>query len=220
MTILEQFQPLLDKLPGDALVCGGSTAGKLYSNYPWPPLDVLPAHRHNTQEKVDFLCDAAGGFKGKVVSDIGCANGAVTLGIWMKGGISRGYDWNSTDIELARLANSILGCGSEFFTQDITSAIPAPLKVAHVIVYLSVWKWVVRNRGVEAANGTLRNVSEQTDMLLFESGITDSGIDLVPYKRKDIPDILEQNTRYKNIELVGQLPKDHQNVNRDLWRCW
>lgn len=226
---MTDFPRLLAALPGNILEYGGSNSGKLYANYPWPPLDKLPAHRDNTMERLTFLLEALGGdVSGKSILDIGCSNGALSIGMALQGAYVVGCDWNGAELEIAELAAKVMGVRKTVTFQQLDVANPLsrqtwawmPLMAKRdICLFLSVWKWIVRSRGIEAANTMLREISRKGGILLFESGVTDSGIDLVPYKKADMEQILRDNTSYTKIEMVGSVPQDWQKVDRQLWRC-
>ena len=219
---MTDFDVLLSDLPGNVLEYGGSNDGKLYQDYPWTPLNALPAHRRNTTERLKFLLGAMQfDITGKNVLDVGCSNGALSIGMALRGARVVGYDWNRTEIRIAQQAAKVMGVSNHTtFTYLNAYLLPLPSKVYDVGLFLSVWKWIVRNYDSPSANSVLFNISNHCRVLLFESGITDSGIDLgIGYTQSDFPSILEDHTRYTNFEMVGLLPKDHQNVNRQLWRC-
>lgn len=219
---MTDFDTLLAALPGNALEYGGSNDGKLYQDYPWAPLNKLPAHRHNTAKRLEFLLKALGDdVASKTILDIGCANGALSIGMALQGAYVYGYDWNSTEVRIAKLAAITMNIsGWTAFTSSEPGYLASIEGQYDICLFLSVWKWMVRYRSVKMANSILRRVSDHCGILLFESGITDSGIDLgIGYAQSDFPAILQAHTRYTEFEMVGLMPKDSQNVDRQLWRC-
>ena len=215
------IEDLLSKLPGSSLDYGGSHGGKLYQDYPWAPLDVLPAHRTSTAHRLAFILSALpDGVNGKRVLDVGCANGALTIGLAKAGADATGWDVNQGDLEIARWATSQyewphfnvprFGFG-DIAVKDVTEP-------WNVILYLSVWKWVVRQWGLKAARNTLRTLAWHSGTLLFESGITGTGIDLVDVKPEEIEPMLSEEFPDRRVELVGTFPRDEMNVDRPLWK--
>ena len=204
----------------DNLVYGGSFNHKLYQNYPFPGLEHLPALRNNTQERLDFLLKHLGDVKGKRLLDIGCANGALTLGMARAGAKVHGVDTNADEIEFACLAACFLGLAENRFY--LCDALALPLAVIDdITIFLSVWKWMVRAHGFEVANEALRNIANHTRLLIFESGIADSGIDLIDFKKSQVGQLLHDHTSFKHIEMVGCFPRDSaHNVDREVWKCW
>jgi len=211
---LERIRELLTQLPGHSLVHGGSHAGKLYQNYPWPPLDVLPAHRHDTQARLDWLLGKLGNVKDRYVLDCGCANGAIAIGLRLKGALINGITPDAVESGIANYADKCMGAEfSNFFAVDATYILDKP---RNIVLCLSVWKWIVRNQGMEAANGMLRKLNAK--VLIFESGLTDGGLDLgIGITKADIPDILRKHTGCEP-ELLGIEPRE-DGTEREVWRC-
>ena len=205
----------------DNLVYGGSFNHKLYQNYPFPGLDHLPALRNNTQQRLDFLLKHLGDVKGKRLLDIGCANGALTLGMARAGAEVVGLDANGMEIQLASLAAEVLGLQNTRFHLCNAADMTWGVVVQDITIFLSVWKWMVRSYGFETANEALRNIADHTKLLIFESGIADSGIDLIDFKKSQVEQLLHDHTSFKHIEMVGCFPRDSaHNVDREVWKCW
>ncbi|KKK82516.1 hypothetical protein LCGC14_2802620, partial [marine sediment metagenome] len=139
----------------DNLQYGGSFNHKLYQNYPFPGLDHLPALRNNTQQRLDFLLGHLGDVKGKRLLDIGCANGALTLGLARAGAEVTGLDANGFEIQLAQLAAVALKMpNTRFYLWNVVDSVQGGRY--DITLFLSVWKWMVRSHGFEAANEALR----------------------------------------------------------------
>ncbi len=205
----------------DNLVYGGSFNHKLYQNYPFPGLEHLPALRNNTQSRLDFLLKHLGDVKGKKLLDIGCANGALTLGMARAGAEVVGIDANGLEIQLAQMAADVLGLDAKFNLYNAADNLPHLGMAQDIILFLSVWKWMVRNHGFETANEALQNIADHTRLLIFESGIADSGIDLIDFKKSQVEKLLHDHTSFKHIEMVGCFPRDSaHNVDREVWKCW
>ncbi|KKM79577.1 hypothetical protein LCGC14_1348440 [marine sediment metagenome] len=204
----------------DNLVYGGSFNHKLYQNYPFPGLDHLPALRNNTQQRLDFLLKHLGDVKEKRLLDIGCANGALTLGLARAGAEVTGLDANGFEIQLAQLAAVALKMpNTRFYLWNVVDSVQGGRY--DITLFLSVWKWMVRSHGFEAANEALRNIADHTRLLIFESGIADSGIDLIDFKKSQVEKLLHDHTSFKHIEMVGCFPRDSaHNVDREVWKCW
>ncbi len=203
------------------LTYGGSCNHKLYQNYPFPGLDHLPAMRNNTQSRLDFLLTHLGDVKGKLLLDIGCANGALTLGMARAGAHVTGVDTNAVEIQFAQLAAEALGLSDARFRIWNAADGGSQYGMYDITIFLSVWKWMVRNHGFAVANAALRYIADRTHLLIFESGIVDSGIDLIDFKRAQVDKLLHDHTSFKHIEMVGCFPRDAaHNVDREVWKCW
>lgn len=211
---------LIKRLPHNEMAFGGSHGGKIYQDYPWPPLDTLPAKRETTAERLQFIGDNCLAFPwtGMSVLDIGCANGALSIGFAKAGATVTGWDWNKADLDVAKDAAKQLGVSVKFQERSIEGGIREGRW--DIIVYLSVWKWIAWRAGIGTANETLSGMSEHCGMLIFESGLTGTGIDLVPVSTRAIEPLLHNKTGFKNIEEVGTFPRDDQQVDRPVWRCW
>jgi SAM-dependent methyltransferase len=168
---------------------------------------------------LDFLLKHLGDVKGKRLLDIGCANGALTLGMARAGADTLGVDANGFEIQLAQRAAEILELPAAGFC-IWNAADGLPIGTFDITIFLSVWKWMVRGHGFEAANEALRNIADHTRLLIFESGIADSGIDLIDFKKSQVRQLLHDHTSFKHIEMVGCFPRDSaHNVDREVWKC-
>lgn len=212
---LDRIRDLLQQLPSHSLVHGGSHSGKLYQNYPWPPLDVLPAHRNDTQQRLDWLLEKLGDVRWKNVVDVGCANGAMTIGLAKRGAAVIGLTPDPIERKIAEMAAFLVDS-----SQNVAWGDPGEwvyYRPCDIVLSLSVWKWVVRNSGFNEAERLLSYWS-QYDTLIFESGLTDGGMDLgIGITKADIPDILRKHTGCEP-ELLGIEPRE-DGTEREVWRC-
>lgn len=230
---LDRIREFLTQLPSHSLVHGGSHAGKLYQNYPWPPLDVLPAHRNDTQARLDWLLGKLGDVRGCSVLDYGCGNGALAIGLAGHGAAVDGLSIEPIEVQIANLAVDLLyeywetetekhwtgfrvaPLTCEFFTREY---LPHPSTRVDYCLFLSTWKWVVRNEGLDTANTLLQHLSIICHNLIFESGLTGGGMDLgLPFTKADITDILRKHTSCEP-ELLGIEPRE-DGTEREVWRC-
>lgn len=217
---LERIKELLTQLPGHSLVYGGSHAGKLYQNYPWPPLDVLPAHRNDTQARLDWLLEKLGDVEGKRIADVGSANGAIALGLTLRGAWVFAITPDPIEAQIAEEAWWILphkvSCPLTSICDSISNCYLTVRQDA--TLFLSAWKWIVRNEGLERANRAIEKIARNSESLIFESGLTDGGMDLgIGITKADIPDILRKHTGCEP-ELLGIEPRE-DGTEREVWRC-
>lgn len=201
--------------------------GMLYQNFTDPVLSRLPSLRNNTQDRLLFLEDnwptPYDEERAEKVLDIGCSNGAISLGLALEGYDVIGWDTNEEWITIAREAHCMLEKNRlhtikvKFEIKDLAAAVMIEVDT---ILYLSVFKWVWRTHGKKVALETLRSISEHCNNLVFESGVVDGPLSLIPLKRDEVEDMLVENTNFKHIEMVGCFPRDSaHNVDRDLWIC-
>lgn len=214
---LDRIRELMTQLPGHSLVYGGSHSGKLYQNYPWPPLDVLPAHRNDTQQRLEWLLSKLDADFEDLL-DIGCANGAISLGIEIATSASvTGVTADAVECEIAR-------CAADLLSRDIYFGHANLLALYNqhehdIVLSLSVWKWIVRNQGLTEANKHIEMAMDRAmKALIFEPGLGDSGLDLgIGITKADIPGILREHTGCEP-ELLGIEPRE-DGTEREVWRC-
>ena len=202
-------------------------AGMLYQSFTDPILNHLPSLRDNTLLRLWFLENnwpiPHPEYHAERVLDIGCSNGAISLGLALRGYDVIGWDTNEEWIAIAREAHCMLEKDRlhtikvKFEVKDLATA--AMIEV-DTILYLSVFKWVWRVHGKKVVLETLRSISENCNNLVFESGVVDGPLSLIPLKRDEVGDMLVENTNFKHTEMVGCFPRDSaHNVDRDLWIC-
>jgi SAM-dependent methyltransferase len=215
---------LIRRLPANEMAFGGSHGGRVYQDYPWEPLNELPAKRASTAARLEFLGPLAD-WQDRTVLDVGCANGAISIGLAKFGARVTGWDWNPSDLAVAKAAAKVLGVDVKFLDRDIIFA--GVRQLANIDkgpwdigVYLSVWKWIAWRNNLQSANQTLTDLGRCCKMLIFESGLTGTGIDLVQTRMDEVEPMLREHTNYDNIEMVGCFPRDDQQVDRPVWRCW
>ena len=218
---MTDIDTLIKRLPQNECAFGGSHGGQIYQDYPWPPLDHLPAKRHVTAERLAFISEKCQPFPwtARSVLDIGCANGAMSIGFAKNGAANvTGWDWDTASLAVAKQAAKELDVKNVKF-QECNIRDGMVDGWWDIIVYLSVWKWIAWRDGLDAACLTVAEISMHCGMLIFESGLTGTGIDLVKVGMDSIGPMLKERTGYKSIEMVGHFPRDNQNVNRPVWVC-
>lgn len=198
---------------------GGGRGGMLYQDFPWQPLAELPAYRHSTANRVNAITGAVD-VRDKTVADVGCANGAIAIGIAKAGARSViGYDANPVEIKVAKEASLALGIPNVRFKIFEVMKNPATvLGACDVMIYLSVWKWIAFRHGITAAIDTLAELSDQCNVMIFESGLTGTGVDLVDFKREDVLPMLSKHTNFVKFES-RMFDRDDMNVDREMFIC-
>lgn len=197
---------------------GGSGGGRVYQNYPWGELEQIPARFETTQQKLDIIKGALPSWKGVKVLDVGCANGAVSIGMAMWGAKVRGIDESPVEIAVAKVAAAHLGVEIQF---QLGQAITNIQGEYDVIVCLSVWKWIAWDQGQKTADLMLQVHDQHCDTYIFEAGISDAGTDLgVPVKHTEIPFILGRNVEKNHLRLLGTWSDPRHTIRREMWMVW
>lgn len=214
MNPVERVKDVLAGIPTS--IYGGSAEGRLYQDYPWPPFDTIPAAFHSTARKLGIIEGALGDVKGKCILDMGCANGAVSIGLALKGARVLGVDAEPLQLDVAEIVAGALGVEVSF----VGMLIAPPGVHFDAALFLSVWKWIVRNEGREQADETLRNIARIAKVLLFDAGVSDgAGTDLgVGLKVGEVPEMVRTVTSYTTVELAGAFEDEH-GIKRTIWRC-
>lgn len=193
----------------------GSDKGWVYQNYPWGELAKLPAGFMTTWGKLDVLTKVIP--PGSSVVDLGCANGAVALGLALKDYRVTGIDSNPTHIAIAKLATAQLIDEGLFKGHDTPHWLTGtePLD-CDAMVSLSVWKWIAR----EAQDEWLTSLYEHARWgLLIELGVADSGMDMgMDLTRAAAPTYLQGVLGCKPT-LAGTVHDLRHHMERDIWLC-
>ncbi len=198
---------------------GGSSTkdGKLYHALPFEEFANFRRHRGGTIERINNIARLTG-VEGKSVLDLGCSVGGISFGMIQKGAKSvLGIDYDTESIEVANEVKAMKGYSNiEFRNQDITIELIKGLPTFDVIICLSQWMWIVKQKGMEYAKDLLFEISKKADMMIFESAANDGMARIKGATQEDVEKWLHECTCYERIK---RHPSTKGWMNRSIFVC-
>jgi len=195
--------------------------GWLYQGYALPEQHV--SHRTGTVARLNVLKNQITNIKDKTFIDIGCANGAISIGLVLLGAkFVTAIDYDPTVIKIAKLI------ATKYNVIDRINFVNSTIEdyefpKADVVIWFSQWMWIVKLKGMEFARNLLYKTvfDSAANEMYFESSADDGRAAIKGYVQKDIEDELVNCTPYRNIDDLGPCdnwPPDH-NKRRHLFKC-
>ena len=175
--------------------------GHSYQNI--PGTDV-PCHRDNSHIRGNRIAELVD-VRGKTVLDLGCNVGTITSVLANNGAIITGVDHDEASIAAAHQ----LYPNIQFEIRTIDLDYIKSLKHFNVIVWLSQFNWLVKQKGWEHALDCLWEIGKHCDTLVFETAGKDDGSAPLETTQEDVFKILAKNTIFTEIKNTGQW--------NDLW---
>lgn len=173
----------------------------LYQDLPFRGLDHFKSRRHDSRQRFERFASLVP-IKGKSVLDMGCCEGSLSLGLKEQGAESvKGIDDNLHNIQIAREARDFLGYDVDFQQESIDKGWAEQLPHYDIIVWLSVWQWIVKREGLLYGKELLFEVSKKADVMIFESAASDGGGGIKGSTQADVEKWLLENTVYNKIEV-------------------
>ena len=173
---------------------------KLYHDLPFPGFSHLKARRNMSRQRIDRIFQLVS-IPAKTVLDIGCSDGAISLGM-VECGASRviGIDSNKGSIETATtVAKSLKFSTVQFLNEKVNVEWTKKTKEFDVIIWLSQWQWSVRQDGLDKSFELLYEMSRKGKIMVFESASNDGGGGIKDSTQDDIEQWLKEHTVYENI---------------------
>lgn len=161
-------------------------------------------------EKYKILTDAVI-FAGKNVLDIGCNTGFFTNKLAEFSGIVMGIDIDPVAIEEAKKNSELLGLTNvSFLCTDLENI---DFVKTDITLFLSVYHHLINLKGLDKARDTLKKISDNTDMMIFETGQPDE-VGEFEWKGKlpesfstaeGLKEELYAYSRFSNFKVIGKL---------------
>lgn len=188
--------------------------GHLYHEVPGTDLKF---QRGNTANRVKFILEHVD-VKGKRVLDLGCNVGGIGLGLAKAGGIVLGVDYDIDAVLKGREIAKNMGIEDmTYWVTDIKPRTIRDLDTYGVVVWLSQWQWFVKQHGLEAGLQALFEVSQKSEVLVFESASSDGRAGIEGSTQDAIHSWLIKNTLYSKIERYKG--KNDEWNKRDIFIC-
>lgn len=198
---------------------GGSSTkdGKLYHELPFDDLKFR-RHRGGTKARIENILGLVDGVEDKSVLDLGCSVGGLSFGMTMnKAKLVLGIDYDAESINVAREVRDKKGFKNVAFqNKDITVELIRSLPQFDVILWLSQWMWIVKQKGMDYAKDLLFEVSKKGDVMIFESAANDGMAKIKGATQDDIAKWLEECTCYHRFKRT---PSTGGWMNRSVFVC-
>lgn len=179
-------------------------AGTPYQNI--PSLPNVKAHRSNCEVRASAIYEMVD-LDGKTVLDLACNVGTISGLLAQRGAKVRGVDHDEDSINLAREVNK--GVDATFDVETIDLEFIESLPHYDVIVWLSQFNWLVKQKGLEHALDCLWEIGKHCDTLIFETAGRNDGSAPIDFFQEEILRLLCRNTIFTDIRDLGQW--------NDLW---
>lgn len=172
--------------------------GWVYHDFPLP--EILPkVHRKAICRRLSELKKIMP-LREKTVLDLGCASGGISLGLALLGAAKvTGVDHDEVAVRLAgAVAGKYAVSNVEFHCADLSDfEIPR----ADVVVWLSQWMWLVRQRGLEYGKKMLFDVPFRSGakQMVFESAAQDGKAKILGLTQNDIAELLRSWTPFTDV---------------------
>lgn len=208
--INERIISLASRIGSGEYIDGSSTKlGMLYHDYALPETQ-LKAHRTNSISRLLLLKKHLPIYKARIL-DIGCGPGGISLGLALLGALKvTGVDHDKTAIELAiAIAEKYKIDNAEFYTSSLADF---NISEADIIVWLSQWMWIVKQKGLEYGKDMLFEIPRKTGahFMAFESAADDGKAAIKRSTQSDIENFLRLCTPFTIIRNIGPF--------KDEWR--
>ena len=185
------------------------TTKVLYQDLPFKGLDHFKSRRHDSRQRFERIAKLVD-VKNKTILDLGTAEGSIALGLMEKGAKRiLAVDDNKKSVEIAKEAAKFLGYKVDFQVASITLDWVRSLPYYEVIIWLSQWQWLVKQKGLKYGKQLLFEVSKKADVLVFESAASDGGGKIKKATQGDIMKWVFENTVYEDIALY---------TNEGIWK--
>jgi len=191
---------MLELLGRQAIPGSSVTQGVPYQDIP----GVSEGHRNNSRMRANRVAELID-VKGKTVLDLGCNVGTISKRLHELGAKVFGVDYDDASISVARQYNP----GPQYFTETIDLPFIRSMPHYDVIVWVSQFMWLAKQKGLEHALDCLWEIGKHCDTLIFETAGRDDGSAPIDYSQEEVFDLLCANSIFRSIEDTGQW--------NDLW---
>jgi len=184
---------------------GSSMApGVPYQNIPGVP---IMAHREHSEVRAATIAEMVP-VSGKTILDLGCNVGTISGYLSLLGAEVTGLDHDEHSIAVAKEVHAKNG-NANFDVATIDLDLIKSLPHFDIIVWLSQFNWLAKQRGLEYALECLWEIGKHCDTLVFETAGRGDGQASLDYSQEEILNLLCKNTIFRDIQDRGQW--------NDLW---
>lgn len=163
-------------------------------------------HRKGTSARAEFVAGAYD-LKEKRGLDIGCAEGGISFCLQEMGAQMTAIDNDPTAIQVAMAMNEKFGRDVDFREMTVPSLEFNDLiqETWDFVVWFANFMWIVKDHGLEAAHDVLALVSENTEVLFFETAQSQRDGMAGPYqpieRKSQIADLLSKF--FEDVDELG-----------------
>jgi len=185
-----------------------SRPGHLYNPLPFPEFSDVPFQRDAVSQRFTLMeTGLPRPFKRGRLLDIGCHTGYNCFRFAEIGFKCTGVELDALTAEIARDVSVFKQTGVEFINAPASIKLLTDLGHFDVILFLSIFQWVVYAEGFEAAVSLLAEVQRHCDVMFFETSMGQEGKVKLPQlpDAKAVGDLLKRSGVHAHVDCLGVL---------------
>jgi len=207
----------VNEIKGRKYTGSNTRDAKLYHELPFEEFKHFNRHRGGTQERIDNIIRLVN-VKDKTILDLGCSVGGLSFGMAQKGAkYVTGIDYDTESIGVANAVKEHYKIENiDFLNDELTIERIRELPKVDIVIWMSQWMWIVKQKGMDYAKDLLFEVSAKADIMVFESAANDGMARIKGATQDDIEKWLFENTCYEKITRYGSTGGW---MNRSIFLC-
>jgi hypothetical protein len=171
-----------------------------YHPIPFAGFEGVKCHRGDMQGRLDAIMAALQPVRGDWILDIGANVGYFSFSLERHGTLVEAYESNSATFEIGAALSRLHQTNVIYINKPFGTPAVAYLRPRYrAVLLLSVFHWIVKQEGAEAAAELLRTLAARADLIFFETPCTvaegmfqhsifESQANVEAYLRQTLPD--------------------------------
>lgn len=141
-----------------------------YHPIPFPGFEGIRSHRSEAESRLQGILNVLPIKAGDWILDVGANVGYFSFGLERRGAFVEAYESNSASFEIGAALSKLHHTNVLYINKAFGACTLAYLRPRYkAALLLSVFHWIVKQEGQEAAGRVLRTVAGRSDYIFFES---------------------------------------------------